>query len=46
MNGLSKISLRQILPFGFLAIIAIIAIFVPVQPVFHDLSKYNSADIV
>ena len=40
-----KVGLKQILPFLFLASIAIAAVFVPSLPDFADTGKYNGADI-
>lgn len=42
---MKKISLQDYLPFIFLAIVAIVGIFIPTLPNFADTSKYNSADI-
>ncbi|PST81961.1 ammonia channel protein [Pedobacter yulinensis] len=41
---MNKTSLKSLLPFSILAIVAIISIFIPVFPNF-DVGKYNSADI-
>lgn len=42
---MKKISFQDYLPFIFLALIAIVGIFMPALPNFADASKYNSADI-
>ena len=42
---MQQISLRRIIPFFLLALVAVAAIFVPVLPHFADEGKYNAADI-
>jgi Amt family ammonium transporter len=42
---MKKISFQDYLPFIFLAIVAIVGIFIPSLPNFADASKYSSADI-
>ncbi|POY34779.1 ammonia channel protein [Solitalea longa] len=42
---MEKFSLSRLLPFTILALVAILAMFVPSLPNFADTSKYNSADI-
>ncbi|MBC9931450.1 ammonium transporter [Chitinophaga qingshengii] len=42
---MKKNSFQDYLPFIFLAIVAIIGIFIPALPNFSDVSKYNTADI-
>ncbi|RBL93275.1 ammonium transporter [Chitinophaga flava] len=42
---MKKNSFQDYLPFIFLAIVAIIGIFIPAVPNFSDVSKYNTADI-
>lgn len=42
---MKKNSFQDYLPFIFLAIVAIIGIFIPALPSFSDVSKYNNADI-
>jgi len=41
---MSKVLLKQVVPFAILAILAIAALFVPLHPNFDD-GKYNAADI-
>ena len=40
-----KVSLKQAAPFFVLAVVALVAMFVPVRPHFDDAGKYSSADI-
>jgi Amt family ammonium transporter len=42
---MGKLSLKNVLPFSILALIAVAAIFVPALPNFDDGGKYNGADI-
>ncbi|NLR64717.1 ammonium transporter [Chitinophaga varians] len=42
---MKKSSFQDYLPFIFLAVIAVIGIFIPALPNFSDVSKYNTADI-
>ncbi|QJB34641.1 ammonium transporter [Chitinophaga oryzae] len=42
---MKKSSFQDYLPFIFLAIVAVIGIFIPALPNFSDVSKYNTADI-
>nr|WP_295868489.1 ammonium transporter [uncultured Chitinophaga sp.] len=42
---MKKSSFQDYLPFIFLAVVAIIGIFIPALPNFSDVSKYNTADI-
>lgn len=42
---MKKNSFQDYLPFIFLAIVAIVGIFIPALPNFSDVSKYNTADI-
>ncbi|MCO4294780.1 ammonium transporter [Solitalea sp. MAHUQ-68] len=42
---MEKFSLSRLLPFTILALVAILAMFIPSLPNFADTSKYNSADI-
>ncbi|QJB41161.1 ammonium transporter [Chitinophaga oryzae] len=42
---MKKSSFQDYLPFIFLAVVAVIGIFIPALPNFSDVSKYNTADI-
>jgi len=42
---MNTLSLKRIIPFGLLVIIAVFAIFVPTLPNFADETKYNPADV-
>jgi Amt family ammonium transporter len=41
---MTKLSLKQVIPFAILAIVAIFSLFIPLQPNFDE-GKYNAADV-
>ena len=42
---MKKVSLKQVAPFLFLAVVAVASLFIPSLPLFNDEGKYSTADI-
>ena len=42
---MKKVSLKQVAPFLILAVVAVVALFIPSLPLFNDGGKYSAADI-